>query len=115
MNKKNIAEDPVLKKRLDDAAQRARDQELKIIILEKEVEALRAVSGSKKADEDVDSSDEKQEERIGSRKTSPPKPGFREEAGLMRSKDQKNHSNQKSQLVSEKGGTVQPTQNRRSK
>lgn len=89
-----ITDDPVLRKRLDEAGQRARDQELKIIILEKEVELLKAGKNSPKADfmtNENFSADDKSKGSELSEKLTPPKAGCREETG-RKSKDTKYQS-----------------------
>jgi hypothetical protein len=91
---KMIADDPVLRKRLDEAGQRARDQELKIIILEKEVELLKAGKNSPKSDfmmnEKFPGDDEAKltKETESSEKLTPPKTGSRDET-CRKSKDTK--------------------------
>lgn len=121
---KMIADDPILRKRLDDAAQRARDQELKIIILEKEIEQLKAGSATKSnstADE-KGGEEEKPKECESSGKLAPPKAGFREEMA-QRSKEPKNlpadskasHSTGGEGRSSDKSSHSVPQSNRRSK
>ena len=92
---KMITDDPILRKRLDDAAQRARDQELKIIILEKEIEQLKAGSTRKSSDDSIPSEKEcrqdKPKESESSGKAAPPKAGFRDDVA-QKSKESKNQA-----------------------
>ena len=95
-----LADDPILRKRLDDAAQRGRDQELKIIILEKEVERLKAAAGAAGAagKPTGDSSAEDRDLPSGAARSkegdrlAPPKAGFRSEDVAHRSKESRSHT-----------------------
>lgn len=121
---KMIADDPILRKRLDDAAQRGRDQELKIIILEKEIEQLKAGSGSKvnRTADERGGEEEKAKECEPAGKLAPPKAGVREEMA-QRSKDPKNvpadskaiHSTGGEGRSSDKSSHSVPQSNRRTK
>lgn len=87
---KMMSDDPVVRKRLDEAGQRARDQELRIIILEKEVEQLKgktATSGADPLPDQRDSTDDKSKTKDRDRKWTPPKAGFKDD-GISRNKGQ---------------------------
>lgn len=74
-----MCDDPLVRKRLDDAGQRARDQELRIIILEKEVEQLKAMSLKAGEDSIPGQRDDKSKARETDRKRTPPKAGHRDD------------------------------------
>lgn len=93
---KMIADDPILRKRLDDAAQRARDQELKIIILEKEIEQLKACNMAKSTEDPSPNEKEIWEDRMKdkdlySKPSAPSKAGQRDDIG-QRPKESKNQA-----------------------